>query len=569
MKNNVSKKTIQYYVLMALTALIPVLICLWYINSYAVNVFIFDGWNMMLSSGADVEAYRFTDLFAQNNEHRMPFVILLYFWLLSISNFSSIFLMKSGVFIILLMDFIIMRYIATRSGMSDKKKYFFAALISFLLFSLTQEENLLWGFQISFLMVLFFSVLSCYFLYQMSLAPSTIVRVVYFVLALLSVLIDSFSSIQGLLTWITGLAMLFVMFRKKTFFSPYFIAWTIMAIASWMAYFHNYIKPEHHPSLTYLFEHPGTFVNYFFSIIGNAVSGNFKTGVTVIGIVLVVFLLIACIKIWKNKQVRQFIFPLALVLNSLLVLGSIAIGRAGFGTEQALASRYTSFSICLVVGIFLLWSELKDKMKKKTTIKNLTRLLAVMLFISIPLTMTEGIQKAKWRKVFTEHKAYLLETARMQPDEFLKCFYAPPDSVRSIAARMERKKLNVFHNPHYAVPALLFNDSLATVNNEVLQFVQNTIQFAPNFMVVVRPVVHSKYKSDVKALYADIDGQLFPLYYKPEFNNRPPNPAWENDISTISNRMLSKGMHAVKFKALRYNNAGYYVINPNWIFEIK
>ena len=556
--------------LVALTALVPALIALWYINSYGVNVFIFDEWNLM-PCWAKIEAHQLTlaDLFIQNNEHRMLFVIPLYFGLMSISGFNSVFLMKSGLFIVLLMNFVILHYIVTRNNISNKKKYFFTALISFLFFSLTQEENFLWDFQVGFLMVLFFSVLSCYFLYRMSLATRTVTRNTYFVLALFAVLIDSFSSIQGLLTWITGLMMLFMIFRKKTFSSPYFIVWTLMAIATWIAYFYDYVKPEHHPPLSYLFEHPGTFINYFFAVIGNAVSGNFKTGATAIGVVLVVFLLIACIRIWKSKQVQQFVFPLALSLNGLLVLGSIAVGRAGFGAEQALSSRYTSFAICLVVGILLLWMEMKDKYKKKTTMRNLTGLLAAMLVISIPLTMTEGIQKAKWRKVFTEHKAYLLETAQQQPDEFLKCFYAPPDSVRSIAARMEQKKFNVFHNPRFAIPEQLFNDSLAISNNEVLQFAQNTIQFAPNFMVVVRPVVHPKYRHDVKALYADIDGQLFPLYYKPEFNNRPPNPAWENDISAISKNVLPQGMHTMKFKALRNDRDGYYLINPGWVFEVK
>jgi hypothetical protein len=70
-------------------------------------------------------------------------------------------------------------------------------------------------------------------------------------------------------------------------------------------------------------------------------------------------------------------------------------------------------------------------------------------------------------------------------------------------------------------------------------------------------------------LYADIDGQVFPLYYKPEFNNRPPNPALIYDISAISNSVLSKGVHSIKFKALRHDNAEYYVIDPKWVFEIK
>jgi hypothetical protein len=471
---------------------------------------------------------------------------------------------------ILLMFFIISHYIATRNGISDKRKYFFAAVIALLLFSLTQEENFLWDFAaIQNFGVSLFIVLSFYCLYRILQENQPTHRALYFSAALISALIATFFSIQGLITWITGGIAMLLIWRKKSFKTPAFLIWNATAVATWIFYFHNYVKPGHHPSLSYLFEHPDTFINYFFSLTGNAISGNFKIGATAIGVVLVVFLLIACVKIWRSKQVRQFIFPLALSLNSLLILGSIAVGRAGFGVEQAFSSRYTTFAIHLVMCIFLLWMELKDKLKKKTIIRNLSGLLAAMLVISISLTMTEGIQKAKWRKVFTAHKAYLLETARTQPDEFLKCFYVPPDSVRSIAAHMERKKFNVFHHPQYAAPDMLLNDSLATANNEVLQLAQNTLQFAPNFMVVVRPVVHPKYRHDIKSLYVDIDGQVFPLYYKPEFNNRPPNPAWENDISTISTRVLQKGVHTIKFKALRRDNAGYYLINPGWAFEIK
>jgi hypothetical protein len=278
---------------------------------------------------------------------------------------------------------------------------------------------------------------------------------------------------------------------------------------------------------------------------------------------------VACVKIWRTKQVRQFIFPLALSLNSLFILGSIAVGRVGLGVEQALASRYTTFSVCLVVGIALLWMELKDKTKNKTTIRNMAKGLAAVLFISIPLTLTEGFQNGKKIKTDRAYSAYLLETVDTQPNQFLQRLYPWPDSVRTRAAYLQQRQFSVFHHPQYAVPGMLLNDSLATLNNEVLQFAENTLQLAPDFMVVVRPMVHPKYKHDVTALYVDISGQVFPLYYKPEFNNRPPNPALIYDISAISNRVLPKGVHTVKFKALRANRAGCYLIDPGWAFEVK
>jgi hypothetical protein len=565
-----NRKIIRRNIFIALTALVPCLICLLFINSNAVSVLFLDEWEMApLCTKIDAHNITFADLFAQHNEHRIFFPQLAYLGIVYLSNFNVIVPMWFSFALILLMAAIMLHYIATRNGVSDKRKYFFAALTSFLLFSLAQYENLLWGFQIGFVLVLFFSVLSCYFLYRMCGATRKATRNMYFVAALLSAVIDSFSSSQGLITWVTGLVIFFVVFRKKSFSSPYFIVWALTAAATWIAYFHNYLKPEHHPSLSYLFEHPGAFLHYFFSITGNAISGNFKTGVVVIGVVLVMFLLIACVKIWKSKQVRQFIFPLALAVNSLFILGSIAVGRVGLGAEQALVPRYTTFSICFVVGVALLWMELKDKAKNKTTIKNTAKVLAVILLISIPLTMTEGFQNGKKMKTDRDYSAYILETANMQPDQLLQRFYPWPDSVRTRSTYLRERKFNVFHHPQYAVPELLLHDSLATPNNEVLQFAQNTVQHAPDFIVVVRPVVHPKYRNEVKALYADIDGQVFPLYYKPEFNNRAPNPALIYDISAISNRVLSKGVHTIKFKVLRHNNAGYYLVTPDWAFEVR
>jgi hypothetical protein len=565
-----NKKIIWRNLLIALTALVPALICLLFISRYAVNMLSADDWEIVpLYMKMKVHDLTFADLFGQHNEHRIFFLNLIYMGIGYISNFNVIVPMWFSFAMILSLDFIILRYIATRNGISDKRKYLFAALISFLLFSLTQYENLLWGFQIGFIMVLFFSVLSCYFLCQMVYTTRKAIRNIYFVVALLVALIDSFSSSQGLITWVTGFAVILMIFRKKTFSSPYFIVWTLMAIATWIAYFYDYVKPEHHPSLTYLFEHPGTFLHYFFSIVGNAISGNFKTGTVAVGIFLIIFLLVACIKIWKSKQVQQFIFPLALAANSLFILGSIAVGRVGFGAEQALASRYTSFSVYLAVAIALLWMELKDTGKSKTLIKNVAKVFAVILFLSVPLTMAEGFQNGKKIKIDRTYSAYLLETASMQPDQILQRLYPWPELLRNRIMYLAQEKLNVFRDPHHTVPELLLHDSLATENNEVLQLTQNTLQLTSDFMVVVRPVVHPKYKNDIKALYVDIDGQVFPLYYKPEFNNRPPNPASIYDISAISNRMLTKGVHSIKFKALRHDNSSFYIINPGWVFEIK
>jgi hypothetical protein len=565
-----NKKIVYRNVLIVLIALVPALMCWLYINSCATNVLFMDDWEMAtFYAKTNANHLTFADLFALHNEHRLFFPRLVYWGIASVTHFNTTAHMLASVFLLTGVALIIARYTDKRKEIDNKKKYFAIIILPWLIFSLTQYENLLWGFAIQNMLVLLFTVASFYYLSRILYENQSTHRSLHLTIALISALIASFSSIQGLIVWITGSVLMLLVWRKKSFKTPAFLIWNVAAVATWIAYFHNYVKPEHHPSLAYLFEHPGAFLHYFFSITGNAISGTLKAGVTVAGVVLVVFLLIACVKIWRSKQVQQFIFPLALALNSLFILGSIAVGRAGFGAEQALASRYTTFSVSLVVAVALLWMELKDKAKKKTVIKNMTSLLAVILIISMPLTLAEGFQNGKKIKTDRDYGAYVLETITMQPNQFIQRLYPWPDSVRTRAAYLQQQHLSVFYHPQYAVPELLHNDSLAIANDEVLQFAQNTLQFAPDFMVVLRPVVHPKYKSDVTALYADVDGQVFPLYYKPAFNNRPPNPASIYDVSAISNRVLQKGVHAIKFKALRRNNAGYYLINPDWAFEIK
>jgi hypothetical protein len=559
-------KNISRNFLIVSAALVPAMICLLFIKCYAVNVLFFDEWGMVtFYEKMKTHHLTFVDLFTQNNEHRIFFMRLVYLGIMYLSNYNVIVSMWCSFAVLLLQSFIIVRYIVKRNELSDRKKICFTALVSFLLFSLAQYDNLLWGFQLAFFMVLLFSVLSCYFLSQMFCAVRKTTRNIYFIMMILSTVLASFSSIQGLVTWITGLVLFFVILRRKTFSSPYFIVWTFMTIATWIVYFYGYVNPDHHFAFT-LSEHPGMLI-HFFSMIGVAVS--LKAGSMIIGILLILFLLIAYIKIWTSKQIRSFIFPLALTLNSLFVVGSITIGRIEFGVEQLLESRYTSFTICLVIGVILLWMELKDKTENKKTIKNMTRLLVAILLISIPFTMIRGVRNGIRLKTSRAYSAYVVETASMQPHQFFQNLWLWPDSVRVLEVYLRQQQLNIFHCPQYATPSLLQNNSLGQLNNEVLQLTQNTLQFAPDFISVLRPVVSPQYRNDVKALYADISGQLFPLYYKPEFNDCSPNFASIYDVSAISNHVLSKGVHTLKFKALRQNNAGYYIIDPNLVFEIK
>jgi hypothetical protein len=355
------KKKLLYLVII----LAPAIACVLYIFHFGANGLFGDDWDIVpLVQKIKESSLRFSDLYAQHFEHRLFFMRLIYLGLVFLSDFNTITVMLFSVFLLFIVALIITNYIFKRTEVSKTKKILVASILAFVMFSLTQFETFLWAFSIVNMIVLLFTVLSLYCLCNVLKKDQMKHRNWYFAVALIAGVVDSFTDVYGLITWVTGSVLMLLVLRRKSLKSPYFVIWNIVAIFSWIAYFSNYVKPPQTPSASAALDNPGMFIQYYISILGNAIVGNLKSLVIPTGILILVFLLIGCMIIWKRKQIQAFLFPLALAFNSLFVLGSIAYGRVGFGIEQALSSRYVTFSLYAVVGVCLIWMELQDKKKK-------------------------------------------------------------------------------------------------------------------------------------------------------------------------------------------------------------
>ncbi|MDR3236388.1 MAG: hypothetical protein LBT48_06655 [Prevotellaceae bacterium] len=553
-----------------LSALAAALLCACFIFLYGVNVLHLDEWELVpLVQKMQDGTLSFADLWAQHNEHRIALPALLYLGLAAATGFNTVAPMWCSFALLSAAAYVVVRYAVRRRGVSGGRKILAAILLPFLLFSLAQYENLLWGFQITFIMALCLSIAAFYFLHLMIHAEDAKRRLRYFIAALAAAFAASFSSSQGLVLWITGAALLALAYRKKSASSPYFIGWNAAAVCAWAGYFYHYAKPERHPSLGYLFDHPAAFLKYFFSAAGNAFAGSFKAWAVPAGVVLVLFALAACLIVLRRKQTAHFFFPMALTLNSLLVLGSIAVGRVGLleaMPEQALASRYTSFALCAAVGLALLWMELADAGGKKTAVKNAAYAFFILFFLSIPLSAAEGFHHGKEIEKLRDYNAYVLENKDFQPDYFLTYMYPSADSVRARAPFLEARRLNVFRKPRYAVPPALYADSLGRRAAAVLQIPAKALQVAPDFIVLARPAVHVRYKHSVQALFADFDGQIFPLHYRTTHNTRAANPSSMYGVSAVSKHVFAPGIHTLTYKALM-NDGSYCIVPSGMAFE--
>lgn len=169
-------------------------------------------------------------------------------------------------------------------------------------------------------------------------------------LAVLGVIgiLPSFSFANGLFYWFCLLPIIgHKAYRQKTL-GRVLPIWLTMTVAAWGLYFHGFESPGHHPSLLSGLEHPVKFIGYFLAYIGGAISSDKNLYPTAVLLGLGALSLFASLA-WNEWRAggdrRERLLPwLAAALFTLASAGVTTLARCAFGIEQALESRYATFS---------------------------------------------------------------------------------------------------------------------------------------------------------------------------------------------------------------------------------
>src|SRR5260370_11437474 len=172
----------------------------WFVPRFGVSVATMDDWWLTdLFHAVGIKKAAFDDFFALNNEHRIVFPKLIWtllaftpHWNLKVEMMLNLIL---GLIVFLVFYRIALRQ-AKQSGVSLFNPAKFAA--SLLLFSLMHYENWLWGFGGAFFLVQASLALAIGVCFEEKLQPW-----VRFGLAAFFCFIASFSSAQGLFSWLS------------------------------------------------------------------------------------------------------------------------------------------------------------------------------------------------------------------------------------------------------------------------------------------------------------------------------------------------------------------------------
>lgn len=329
------------------------------ILTYSVNMPYWDQWNLMprLFIKISQNSLSWQDLIAQHNESRKLFPRLIFLGLAYLTNWN----VRYEMLVIFLLACLVSVNIYRLNRLTVNTNLFttslIALLVNILIFSPIQYDNWFWGIQL-----VVFMPIACI---------TTAISVVYsrlntkykFLICMMLCIISTFSYSNGMIAWIIILPVLTLVTTKSTSDllkqKWLFLSWIAVFISNIIIYFYDYHKPEASPSLIPAFQNPWQTLQFFLAFLGSPLGSGYGisslTSSTFIGgleIGIFLCLFIYLIKHIKSRHLlERSIGWIMIALYSIISALITSVGRVGFGIESALPSKYTTFSLYLIIAI--------------------------------------------------------------------------------------------------------------------------------------------------------------------------------------------------------------------------
>ncbi len=442
--------------LVGLAILLPPALVVIAIGRYAVDVPFWDQWAL-------VEPLRklyasqlsFSDLWAQHNEHRIVLPRLVMLALDWASRWNILYELYANVAFALLTFLFLWKLLRTTlHQISPTFALMLAVLSSMFTFSLAQWENWTWGWQVAFFMNALGGVVAVWSLSRWPAdwrGPA-----VAFGAALFSI----FSSANGLV--LLGILPLGVLLGRQSRRDVVALALAVLGGAVLWLYFTGYAKPAHHPDPLYFMAHPAEYLAFVLVYLGAPVGAWRPKPALVFGLL---GLLVLCGSAgwlwWRAPASRSVILPWLLL--AVYAVGSGAatgLGRAGFGTNQALASRYTTFSGLFWISLFVVGAVAFTLAFPRGGAHGRLALpaAAVVALLTVFVGIGYAITSSRAYSVLKIHHARLLKSKdcllyyTRASDTCLETVYPSASDVREWARTLERLRLGPFAIGNAGIP---------------------------------------------------------------------------------------------------------------------
>ncbi|MGD1809281.1 hypothetical protein ACP6PL_28140 [Dapis sp. BLCC M126] len=420
---------------------LPVLFMGICILKYSVNFPFSDQWPLaIMFEKIYAGNLSFSDLFSQFHESRKFFPRLIFIGLAYLTNWD----VRYEMLVIFLLTCIVSLNVYWLSRLTLKNNFittlFLLAISNLLIFSPAQYENWLWGIQVV-VYIPIACLTGCLVIAQKKLSLKTKL-IICFCLCTVS----TFSYANGMLTWVLVFPGLTILASGK--WQEIFTKniWIILGglfgfIANLVVYFYNYQKPDKHPSFLSAISHPVDTFHYFLTFLGAPLAFENLTVATIIGVLVFSLWVFICWQLFRLVKtdfllLHRLIVWLIIGVYAIISGAVTAVGRVGFGVSQALAPRYTAFSLYLMVSLIYLLAIFLQVTTQNNTRKKLIRynsllLISILLVLHINTAINALDRMSDRRVILLQSKACLLMINVIHKDECLVMKRSPEPLIKT------------------------------------------------------------------------------------------------------------------------------------------
>ncbi|HEY6538364.1 MAG TPA: hypothetical protein VI138_04910 [Candidatus Dormibacteraeota bacterium] len=418
----------------------PVGIYFWLVAQFGVNVVVEDSWNttvLMLGRFASGRL-SLASLWSPHNGNRILFPYLFFLAIDLPSHYDAVADMYVGAALealaLVLVCWLVRRTTPLRG--------IWLIPIGLLLLSPVQIENILWDFQLAWPLTLL-AMVACLCCLELGLE-----RRLPRCLAVLAAVVASFSLIQGLLVWPAGLIYGWAHGYSRRWLAGWLAIGVLTLIAyawrlgpteptSWSSYSYSHI-PQ---AVRFLLDASGNYAPRFHAVVGAVVLA--ACGVTIFAVR------------WQRKWRDRLRTPLALMFLGLAFVLLLTWGRSVLGPEEALSSRYTTFTLLLPVSLYVVGATYCRRAGARSTgtrwwegrrsSQMLLAGLVVAVGIQFGCSLDYGLVQGSEIRTARTQQAAELAKYQTAPDSALQPLFAPGGAfVKKWAPILARNHWSVF-----------------------------------------------------------------------------------------------------------------------------
>ena len=379
-------------ILLYLLILVPPLILGWLIWRYGVNLPYWDQWDTpgRLIVEATHASLSQEQWMRQHNESRTLFPNLVFLSLANLTNWNNRYEMLVTFILACLVAYNIYRL--SRITLDRDWQHLICFLLaSLLIFSPTQHENWLWGFQgVAFITI---AAITTSLVVIFSATP----WIAKLIVSCLLSAIATFSFANGVLCWLLIIPALLLKAVEDKFKKIWVIFWWLIASSFTLTiYLYDYQRGASSASLTQVFTQPKLAISYYFALLGSPIFPYDLLASQITGLAIA-FIFVACcfyllIKRRNILTINRSLPWILLGCYTLLSAGLTTAGRIHFGIETALSSRYISFAIYLTIAIIYLFAIILKTNANRVWLKIIVSLLTALLIVTCRNNFLLGIE---------------------------------------------------------------------------------------------------------------------------------------------------------------------------------